>query len=461
MTRIVVSLCRYGFHTSIDGFVQERARCPSCRRCSQWEQKIQTSRSETWIRRYQGVPWGYRIPPRHPMVLADQTGMLEEIHLQGQPGPDGHSDGPDRLKVLCGGRLTQLPVDSLLKVSDLPADLPRGSEQFSRQERRITASQSLGEVLSLLAHDRVVRILPFEIPIQPGLYHPIDGRAQPPEVLVETVALDRLDLRSRHLLVLYDGEEASGLAIVFLRRLLHVSVEEVVFLYMFEERGTRYGSIDQELGKSRRQCEKAVQFFLNDLRGLIGEAHDHRGQDSDAVVPKLGENLGNGTTTLLVIAGSSALIADPHPVDPHLHDLGDCVATEGPDTGETKDREGLPLFHHTVPELHCPALVEQEVLVHDHNGHFRIDLMITTHSIIDILSAGEQADMTPFEIMGGATKIATVGTTQAGEDHAALADLFSKDPHRVDHSWVSIRHLDFFFSPLNTHSSHNFHPPPP
>src|SRR3989304_10571233 len=97
------------------------------------------------------------------MVFADQTGMLEEVHLQGQPGPDRRSDGPDGLKVLCQGRLTQLPVDSLLKVSDFPADLPRGSEQFSRQERRITASQSLGEVLSLLAHDRVVRILPFEI----------------------------------------------------------------------------------------------------------------------------------------------------------------------------------------------------------------------------------------------------------------------------------------------------------
>src|SRR3989304_2100530 len=332
MTRIVASLCRYGFHTSIDGFVQERATCSACRRWSQWEQKILTSRSETWIRRYQGVPWGYQIPPRHPMLPADQTGMLEEIHLQGQPRPDSRSDGPDGLKVLCEGWLTQLLVDSLLKVSDFPADLPRGSEQFSRQERRITASQSLGEVLSLLAHDRVVRILPFEIPIQPGLYHPIDGRAQSPEVLVETVALDRLDLRGRHLLVLHDGEEAGGPAIVFLRRLLDVTVKKVVLLHMFEERGTRYGSIDQELGKSRRQCEKAVQFFLNDLRSLIGKAHDHRGQDRDAVVPELGENLGNGTTTLLVIAGSSPLIADPHPVNPHLHDLGNSITTEGPDT---------------------------------------------------------------------------------------------------------------------------------
>ena len=59
--------------------------------------------------------------------------------------------------------------------------------------------------------------------------------------------------------------------------------------------------------------------------------------------------------------------------------------------------------------------------------------------------------MTPFEIMGGATKIATVGTTQAGEDHAALADLFSKDLHRVDHSRVSIRHLDLWLSEQPAH----------
>src|SRR3990172_9149365 len=160
------------------------------------------------------------------------------------------------------------------------------------------------------------------------------------------------------------------------------------------------------------------------------------------MLSELGENLGNGATALLIIAGSGTLIADPHPVDPHLHDLGDRITTKSPNTGETENGDGLPRFDHTVPELHCPAFVEQEVLVHNHYGHLRIDLMIATDSIIDVLSTGKQADVASFEEMGGATKIATICATQAGKDHAALADLFSEDPHGVDHRRVSIGHLD-------------------
>ena len=224
------------------------------------------------------------------------------------------------------------------------------------------------------------------------------------------------------------------------------------------ERRARNRTIDQELRQGRLELHQPVQLLRHHLRGLVIKADDHRGQNGDAVLAKLRDDVLDRPALLLGVTGARPFVADPEAVNPHLQDLLDGVLAEGLDAGEREDGQRLAAFHHAVAELHRPLLVEQEILINDEQDQVRVQVEVTLGDGVDVLALGQQPDVLALEEVRGAAEIAAVRAAQPGEDFARARDLPPKYLEPAYQQRLLVRHRQLGFAQQAAEEPHAFLP---
>ena len=131
---------------------------------------------------------------RHPIHRSHQLGMLKQVQLQRQAGPQRRADRHHGPEPLAQRRSTQLRVDALFQIADPTSNGGVGAEQPPSEKRRVRHPQLLGVKLGFPAQPRIGRVLELLVAEQPRFQRAEDAGAEPLEVLIETPALEVLDL---------------------------------------------------------------------------------------------------------------------------------------------------------------------------------------------------------------------------------------------------------------------------
>ena len=150
---------------------------------------------------------------RQPIGRADQLRMLEEVQLQGQPGPERGADGQDGLGLLAQRGAAQFGVNALFQLADPAPHGGVGAEQPAGEKHRVGRTQFPGVILRLLAQERIRRVLELLVAEQPRFEHAEDARAEPLKILLEAPALELLDRLGRERRMLDHRREAVRAAI--------------------------------------------------------------------------------------------------------------------------------------------------------------------------------------------------------------------------------------------------------
>ena len=88
----------------------------------------------------------------------------------------------------------QLRVDAPLQIANPAPNGRIGAEQPAGEKHRVGRPQLFGVILGLLAQAGIRRVLELLVAEQPRFQRAEDARAEPLEILVETPALQLLDL---------------------------------------------------------------------------------------------------------------------------------------------------------------------------------------------------------------------------------------------------------------------------
>ena len=110
-------------------------------------------------------------------------------------------------------------------------------------------------------------------------------------------------------------------------------------LVVLVQRGDRHRGQQHELHEVRLETDQEVDVVLDVLRRVVLHAQDARGEDRDAAVPQVLDQLAGVDTVVLgeVALAAAAFDADPHQIHPEAHQV---VDTEGGDRlGRREDVE--------------------------------------------------------------------------------------------------------------------------
>ncbi len=307
-----------------------------------------------------------------------------------------------------------------LKFRDPRPNDPVGAQEAAGQKDRIGLADFLGVKLRFLAHQRVGRALEFLMSHQPGFDDPEKAGAQPLEILVEAPLLDLLDLGRTQRRVLDHGREPVGPSVELFGFVFVVVADQIRLFDPVVEGRAGHGTVYKELGQGGFELHQPGQFLGHHGVVLVVEAHDHGGQDRDAVLPELGKNLLHGPALLLGVTGLRPLVTHPKTVDPHFQDLFHGVLADGLDAGKDEDGRQPTAFHHVVTEFQGPGFVEQKILVENNEDQVRVPCSVALHLVENVLAGRKQLHVAALKEVGGAAKVTTVGAPQSGENFRRL-----------------------------------------